>query len=93
MAAVRLYVSGIPFNMGEIELLEIFSNHTLVKDVHLVKENGKNIGYGFIHLEDPKAADRTIAALNGKLIGGHKLNVKLALEKPAANQKQFLQKR
>lgn len=75
---VKLFVVGFPLMMGEIELLEIFSNYCLVSQLNIVKENGQSLGYGFVDVQDLAAAKRAIDALNGKFIGNRKINVKIA---------------
>jgi RNA recognition motif-containing protein len=84
---IRLFVGGLPSSISEIELLEMFSLHTVVCDICIIRENGKSKGFGFVHLENQIAADRVIHALNGIIIGNRTITVQVAEVKRAFNNK------
>ena len=77
---VKLFIVGIPRDMDEIELTEIFSAHGVVEMVTIVtvKETGESKGFGFIHMADQAGADRAINALNGAEIDGREISVRVA---------------
>jgi RNA recognition motif-containing protein len=89
---VKLFVAGIPDNLQEIGLIEMFSLYALVSSITVVtdKQTGKSLGYGFIEVQDMAAAGRAIEALNGLKVGARKLEVKIAEErnKPVSKQPQ-----
>lgn len=89
---VKLFVAGIPDNLQEIGLIEMFSLYALVSSITVVtdKQTGKSLGYGFIEVQDMSAAVRAIEALNGLKVGNRKLEVKIAEErnKPTAKRPQ-----
>src|SRR5687768_8048475 len=89
---VKLFVAGIPDNLQEIGLIEMFSLYALVSSITVVtdKQTGKSLGYGFIEVQDMAAAGRAIDALNGLKVGTRKLEVKIAEErnKPIAKRPQ-----
>ncbi|HMI03044.1 MAG TPA: RNA-binding protein [Pedobacter sp.] len=80
---VKLFVAGIPDNLQEIGLIEMFSLYALVSSITVVtdKQSGKSLGYGFIEVQDMAAAGRAIEALNGLKVGARKLEVKIAEER------------
>ncbi|WP_285054394.1 RNA recognition motif domain-containing protein [Pedobacter ginsengisoli] len=80
---VKLFVAGIPDNLQEIGLIEMFSLYALVSSITVVtdKQTGKSLGYGFIEVQDMAAAGRAIEALNGLKVGARKLEVKIAEER------------
>lgn len=80
---VKLFVAGIPDNLQEIGLIEMFSLYALVSSITVVtdKQTGKSLGYGFIEVQDMAAAGRAIDALNGLKVGSRKLEVKIAEER------------
>jgi RNA recognition motif-containing protein len=89
---VKLFVAGIPDNLQEIGLIEMFSLYALVSSITVVtdKQTGKSLGYGFIEVQDMAAAGRAIEALNGLKVGARKLEVKIAEErnKPVSKRPQ-----
>jgi RNA recognition motif-containing protein len=87
---VKLFVVGYPLDIQDVELIEIFSIHGMIHSIHLLtdKVTHQHKGYGFIEMLDQAGADRAIAAINGMVIKGRKLTVKLAdedrVQKPRA---------
>jgi len=93
---VKLFVAGIPDNLHEIGLIELFSLHAMVSSIKLItdKTTGESLGYGFIEVEDIVAANRVIEALDGIKVGNRKLNVKIAEErkKPVVVKQPFVRR-
>jgi RNA recognition motif-containing protein len=58
----KLFIVGFPRDMEEIELVEIFSIHGIVKTVTIVTDQstGASKGYGFIMMEGQAGAERAI---------------------------------
>ena len=79
----KLFIVGIPKDMQEIQLLEMFSIHCTVNTVTIVTDlqRGESKGYGFVTVIDDAGAERAIAALNGASIGGRTISVRFAEEK------------
>lgn len=40
----------------------------------MIKDDGKNRGFGFVAFEDPEAAERAVEELNGKDLGDGKVS-------------------
>ncbi|RZK82280.1 MAG: RNA-binding protein [Pedobacter sp.] len=79
---IKLFVVGFPLDIQDAELIEMFAIQGMVHSIHLItdKFTHKHKGYGFIEMVDQAGADRAIAALNGIILKGRKITVKLADE-------------
>lgn len=79
---IKLFVVGYPLDIQDAELIEVFSIHGMIHSIQLLtdKNTGKHKGYGFIEMVDQMGAERAIAAVNGMVIKGRKITVKLADE-------------
>jgi RNA recognition motif-containing protein len=88
---VKLFVVGYPLDIQEVELIELFSIYGMLHSIHLLtdKVTHKHKGFGFIEMVDQAGADRAIAALNGMVIKGRKIGVKLADENRAEKPRTF----
>jgi RNA recognition motif-containing protein len=84
---VKLFVSGFPLDMDEIELVKLFSSHGDVRTIKLVRDKKTRVckGYGFIEMADQQAAENVIAALNKQHIGDRQLTINIREDdEPAA---------
>lgn len=88
---IKLFVVGYPLDIQEAELIEIFSIHGMLHSVELLKDKvtHRHKGFGFIEMVDQAGADRAIAAINGMVLKGRKLTVKLADEDRAEKPRTF----
>jgi len=79
---VKLFIVGYPLDIQDAELIEIFSIHGMMHSISLLtdKFTGKAKGYGFVEMMDQAGADRAISALNGMVLRGRKITVKIAEE-------------
>ncbi|OOQ58786.1 RNA recognition motif domain-containing protein [Mucilaginibacter pedocola] len=76
----KLFIVGIPRDMDEIELLELFSVYGAVNTVTIVTDQstGESKGYGFVTTTDDAGAERAIAALDQAEIDGRTISVRFA---------------
>lgn len=88
---IKLFVVGYPLDIKDVELIELFSIQGMIHSIHLLtdKVTRKHKGYGFIEMVDQAGADRAIANINGMVIRGRKLTVKLADENREKKPKPF----
>lgn len=88
---IKLFVVGYPLDIQEAELIEIFSIHGMLHSVELLKDKvtHKHKGFGFIEMVDQAGADRAISAVNGMVLKGRKITVKLADENRADKPRTF----
>ncbi len=81
---VKLFVSGFPLDIEEIELVKMFSLHGDVKTIKLVRDKKTRIckGYGFIEMADEASAENAVSALDGQPMGDRSLTVKIRPDEP-----------
>jgi RNA recognition motif-containing protein len=79
----NLYVGNLPHSTTEAELRNVFEPHGAVEKVSLVtdRETGRSRGFAFVEMADAGSADKAIAALNGKELGGRALTINEAKPK------------
>jgi len=78
----KIYVGNLPWSASEDDLNELFSSYGTVHSVAVVsdRETGRSRGFGFVEMDDADA-DRAIAAVNGRDLGGRALRVNQAQDK------------
>lgn len=88
---IKLFVVGYPLDIQDAELIEIFSIHGMIHSIELLKDkvSGRHKGFGFVEMIDQAGADRAIAAINGMVIRGRKVSVKLAVENRGEKPRSF----
>ncbi|HEY6764067.1 MAG TPA: RNA-binding protein [Candidatus Sulfotelmatobacter sp.] len=79
----KLFVGNIPHSTTEAELRNLFEPHGAIAQVSIVTERdtGRSRGFAFVEMNDNAEAEKAIAALNGKELGGRALNINEARPK------------
>ena len=73
----RLFVGGLPRDVGTDELRELFKGHGDMTDcIVLTDDAGVNRGFGFVTYSDKAMADKAIGALDGHKINGRRIGVR-----------------
>jgi len=73
----RLFVGGLPRDVGTEELRELFKGHGEMTDcIVLTDDGGVNRGFGFVTYADKSMADAAIKALDGHRINGRRIGVR-----------------
>jgi RNA recognition motif-containing protein len=73
----RLFVGNLPFATTSDQLRELFervgpcASATVVTD----RVSGRSRGFGFVEMSSASEADKAIATLNGRDLGGRQINV------------------
>jgi RNA recognition motif-containing protein len=82
---VKVFISGYPLDMQELELVQLVSPFGEVSTIKIVrdKKTGKAKGYSFLEMKDEEAAANVIAELDGSFLGDRQLSVRTATVKPA----------
>jgi RNA recognition motif-containing protein len=82
----NLYVGNLPHSTTEAELRGVFEAHGAVEKVSIVtdRETGRARGFAFVEMTNPAEADKAVAALNGKELGGRALKINEAKPKTDA---------
>src|SRR5437867_11601669 len=77
--AKKIYVGNLSFQTTETDLSNMFGEFGQVESVQIItdRDTGRSKGFGFVQMADD-AADKAIAQLNGKEIGGRNLTVNAA---------------
>jgi cold-inducible RNA-binding protein len=73
----KLYVGNLSFQTTEADLTSMFDQHGSVESVKIItdRDTGRSKGFGFVEMNDDEAAEKAIAELNGKEVGGRALTV------------------
>jgi RNA recognition motif-containing protein len=80
---MNLFVAGLPYDLDDDELMEIFEKFGAVKSakVAIDKETGKSRGFGFVDMQNDAEARDAIENLNDISLGKKPLVVKQAEER------------
>jgi RNA recognition motif-containing protein len=81
---MNLFVAGLPYDLDDAELEEIFEKFGTVKSakVAMDKETGKSRGFGFVEMPVEEEAKDAIENLNDISLGKKPLVVKAAEDRP-----------
>jgi RNA recognition motif-containing protein len=81
-----LFVGNMSFQTTEADLLALFNPFGQVTRARVVtdRETGRARGFAFVEMPNDDEADKAVAALNGKEMGGRSLKVNEARPKSAA---------
>ncbi len=73
----NIYVGNLSFRTSEAELEQAFGAYGAVEKVIILKEKetGRSRGFAFVEMTNKEDADRAIAAMNGRDLGGRALQV------------------
>ena len=82
---MNLFVAGLPYDLDDAELMEIFEKFGTVKSakVAMDKETGKSKGFGFVDMPNTEEANDAIENLNDISLGKKPLVVKQAEDRPS----------
>ena len=88
MAATKLFVGNLSYNVADADLNALFSPHGEVVSAQVIQDRatGRSKGFGFVEMGSQAAADAAIGALAGKDHDGRPLTVNVAKpreERPA----------
>ncbi len=81
---MNLFVAGLPYDLDDAELEEIFEKFGKVisAKVSMDRETGKSRGFGFVQMANDTEAKEAIEHLNDISLGKKPLVVKQAEDKP-----------
>ncbi|HEY4289820.1 MAG TPA: RNA-binding protein [Puia sp.] len=81
---MKLFVAGLPFDVNDQELKEMFEAYGTVDSAKVItdRETGKSRGFGFVEFPTDAEAEAAIKALNGGSLEGRELTVKVAEDRP-----------
>jgi RNA recognition motif-containing protein len=75
---VQLYVGGLSRATTESQLAQLFTPYGMVNSIRILRDwfTGRPLGFGFVEMSPPAAAEAAIAALDGFRMEGRPLNVR-----------------
>ncbi len=81
---MKIFVAGLPYDLDDAELEEIFEKFGTVASakVAMDRETGKSKGFAFVDMPNDQEAKEAIEGLNEISLGKKPLVVKQAEEKP-----------
>jgi RNA recognition motif-containing protein len=76
----KIFVGNLSFDTTENDLNDLFAAHGTVTETNLMmdRDTGKPRGFAFVTMSSAEEAQKAIAALNGKDVGGRALTVNVA---------------
>jgi cold-inducible RNA-binding protein len=83
----NVFVANLPAELSDDELAEAFDSCGIVLSAHVARDpvTGERLRYGFVDIATERAAERAVAAMNGAVLGGKALDVRIS-ERPAAKK-------
>jgi RNA recognition motif-containing protein len=81
---IKLFVSGFPLDITEIELAKLIAPHGDIATLKIVRDKKTRFckGYAFVEMETQEGAEQACEALNGTPMQDRELTVKISEEKP-----------
>jgi RNA recognition motif-containing protein len=72
---MKMYVGNLSFETTENDLQDLFEQHGIVNEVHLVMDRftAKSRGFAFVTMNDGTQANAAISALNGRALNDRTL--------------------
>ena len=88
---VKLFVSGFPLEITEMELAQLIAPHGNIATIKIVRDRQtkKCKGYAFIEMETLTDAENAVIALDGEQLQDRELTVKISEENPVAPKPSF----
>jgi len=85
-AMTKVFIAGLPLEVNEAELTEVFGDFGPVKSLRIIKdrETKESRGFGFVEMVNDDEAQEAIRCMDGASYYGRKIKVNLAEDKGAA---------
>ncbi|HSK08947.1 MAG TPA: RNA-binding protein [Vicinamibacterales bacterium] len=80
----KLYVGNLPYDVGEADLEQLFSQAGTVETVNVMRDmaTGRARGFAFVEMGSDDEAQKAISQFNAYSMGGRNLTVNEARPKP-----------
>ncbi|MDR1561530.1 MAG: RNA-binding protein [Dysgonamonadaceae bacterium] len=88
---MNIFVAGLSFQKNDADLAQIFEEYGTISSARVITDRftGRSKGYGFVEIEDEKAAQRAIDELNGAELDGRQLSISEARPKEERPRRDF----
>jgi cold-inducible RNA-binding protein len=85
----RLFVGNLPYGVTDAELNDAFSESGVVRNAKVItdRETGQSRGFGFVEFSTEDEAARATEDWNGRELGGRRLTVNEAQERPRRDER------
>ena len=73
----KLYVGNLPYQVGDAELEQLFSEFGSVQSVQVIhdRDTGRSKGFGFVEMGSDQEAQAAIQSLHDQEVSGRRLTV------------------
>jgi RNA recognition motif-containing protein len=87
----KLFVGNLSYKTTENDLQNAFSAFGTVTEANLLldRTTNRSRGFAFITMATPEEAQKAIAGMNGRDLGGRAINVSVARPKEASGRREF----
>ena len=84
----KLFVGNLPFSVTSEELAQHFGQVGTCESATVVtdRDSGRSRGFGFVEMSSAEEAEQAINVLNGRELGGRRINVSEAQERPRGDR-------
>ena len=81
---MKIFITGLPLEVGEDELTAVFGDFGQVKSLRIIKdrETNQSRGFGFVEMPNDEEAKEAIKRMNGGDYNGNRIKVAEAQDKP-----------
>lgn len=81
---MKIFITGLPLEVGEEELTAVFGDFGHVKSLRIIKdhETKQSRGFGFVEMPNDEEAKEAIRNMNGGDYNGNRIKVAEAQDKP-----------
>ena len=82
--AMRIYIGNLPYSATDQGLAQLFAPYGAVTEARLIvdRASGQSKGFGFVEMNDDRAARTAIAELNGTVVDDRAIRVSEAQARP-----------
>jgi RNA recognition motif-containing protein len=85
----NVFVANLPPDLTDDELAEAFDPFGIVLSAAIARdpETGKRLRYGFVDIATERAAKLAVEGMNGIVMGGHHLDVRISERSPKVKKR------
>jgi cold-inducible RNA-binding protein len=85
---MKIFITGLPLQVGEAELKEVFGDFGVVKSLTIIKDRGtsQSRGFGFVEMPNEEEAKHAIRNMNGGDYYGNRILVSEAKDDGGQNR-------
>jgi RNA recognition motif-containing protein len=87
----KIFVGGFPLNYTELDIVMLVAPHAEVVTIKIVRDKKTKIckGYAFLEIADRAGAENAVEMVDGTIVAGKPLSVKIREDEPVAAPKRY----